>query len=510
MIKCLIALMMFCSLVSAHADEYPIFGPGSVRTCVSAVYSALSFDPFSSNRMPGFWDNPAYGTYGDPDRPPGFTLYDGTDGENVTLRLWFTGVDFNSLQWGTKSYFGAANVGATDPCHKDSATCWVWWYTGDSRVYVFKTVQANELGYMGYGPARGWNPSTSGLPTENIFDMVIEFVPSSTPGELRIYGFQKRYYSNENYHYAPGRWIPMHFAWGLVAEELDPMIKDPAELGPQWRYYTRFAGYPFAGPMNVFAGIAEGGPLDEVSWQQIKAEGTPCGPNQVTVIGQAKKAWISGVYDVGTARVTADFRSRDGLIFVRQLDGSSGIGIRPDGVTLPEQISVGDRVQARGYTKLEGAELVLVANQITISPADPEDKLIQPIGMVGLASGGATCGWQPGVTNDVLGDPPTVGRGLNTLGQLVKLWGRVTGAAQIQVQGQSRDCIWLDDGSALRDGFTSATGIAVVLPPDWTASPPTGYCIAAGILRPVLNSQGDIVRMLFPRDTADIVWYGIL
>jgi len=509
--RLVIGLMTVCSLISsgAHAAEYVLFGPGSVSAGVSAVYSALSFDPFSSNRFQGFWDNPAYGTFRDPDRPPGVAVYDGGDGENVTLRLWFTGVDFSSLGAVVVAYFGAANVGQTNPCYANSATTWGFWYDNDGRVYTFKAVQVDEAGLMGFGPARGWNPSTSGLPIENKFDMVLEFVPSSTSGELRVYGFQKRYYSTETYHYAPGRWIPMHYAWGLVPEELDPKIKDPSETGPQWRYYNRFAGYPYASSMNVFAGIGAGGPGDALSWAQIKAEGTSCGPNQVSTIAGAKKARISGVYDIGTARFTADFRARNGLIFVRQLDGSSGIGIRPDGVTLPEQINVGDRLQASGYTKVEGgAEVVLVANQITISPADPGDPPIKPLGLSSRASGGGAMGCQPGATDDATILPPKNAAGLSTLGQLVRMWGSVTGSAQVQTAEGTVNAFWLDDGGMLRDGFTSApqlTGVAVALPPDWSGSPPSGCCAVVGILRPAANPQGRIVRMLFPRTAADVV-----
>ena len=258
-------------------QEYVLFGSGNLSAGLSAVYSALSFDPFSSNRFQGFWGNPAYGTFGDPDRPPGVVVYDGSDGDNVTLRLWFTGVDFSSLGClpaYASAYFGAANVGQTNPCVATSATMWARWYDNGGRTYIFKTVQVNEVGYMGFGPARGWNPSNSGLDSENVFDMVLEFVPAASAGELRVYGFQKRYYSTDTYHYAPGRWIPMHYAWGLSPDELDPMIKDPSELGPQYRYYNTFSGYPYATSMNVFAGVGPGGPTDSLSWVQIKAEGT--------------------------------------------------------------------------------------------------------------------------------------------------------------------------------------------------------------------------------------------
>jgi hypothetical protein len=475
-----------------------------------AVYSAQSFDPFASSRFAGFWGNPAYGTFADPDRPPGVAVYDGTDGDNVTLRIWFTGVDFSALGPGIRAFFGAANVGQSDPCHATSATMWTWWYDNGGRLYIFKPVQVDAAGNMGYGPARGWNPSNSGLPIEDVFDLVLEFVPAASAGELRVYAFEKRYYSTDTYHYAPGRWIPQHYAWGLDPDEAaNPAIKDPPGMGPQNRYYNRFSGYPYAQSMNVFAGIGSGGTADLVSWAQITAEGTPCAANLVNTIAGAKKAWISGVYDIGMTRITADFRSTDGLIFVRQLDGSAGIGIRPDGVTLPSQINTGDRLQATGYTKIEsGAELTLVADQITISPADPQDPPVKPIGLTGLSSGGGSMGWQQGVVNDVLASSPSNAGGVNTIGQLVRMWGKVTGTAQSQEQGDTTTACWLDDGSKLCDGFAAdpaVSGVRVVLPPDWTGAPPAGYYSITGILRSVLNPQGKVVRTLFPRSLADAV-----
>lgn len=507
-----LALICWLMASSACAAEYVIAGPSSASLSTPAVYSAVSLDPFASSRFAGMWGNPAYGTFRDPDRPPGVPIYDGADGENVSLRLWFIGVDMSGVELGSRALLGAVNVGQPDPCHATHAAMWAYWTQLNGRAYNFKPVQMDAAGYMGYGPDRGWNPSRSDPPVaiENIFDLVLEFAPAASAGELRVYAFEKRYYSTDTYHYAPGRWIPAHYAWGLDPDEAEnPMIKDPVGTAPQNRYYNRFAGYPYAQSMNVFAGFRCGGSADQVSWTRIKAEGTLCEPNSVNTIAGAKKAWIGGYYDIGMTRITADFRSRDGLIFVRQLDGSSAIGIKPDGVTLPPQINIGDRLQATGYTKLQdGAELILVADQITISPADPQDPPITPIGMTGLSSGGGAFGWQPGVVNDVLAPPPSAAAGLNTMGQLVRIWGEVTGAAQFQEQGDTIDACWLDDGGKLYDGFAgdpSVTGIRVIQPSDWTGDPPSGYYGIAGIMRPVLSPQGKVVRSLFPRSMADAI-----
>lgn len=509
---CLIPASVVC------AEEYTLFGSGEVAIGAPAVYSALSFDPFASSRLTGFWGNPAYGTFADPDRPGPINVYDGADGTNVTLRLWFIGVDLAGIAPMSIGLLGAANVGQPDPCHATHAVSWAYyWPNSGSRAYGFKTVQMDAFGNIGFGPARGWNPSFAGIPSENVFDVCIEFVPVGSTGELRLYGFEKRYYSTDTFHFRPGRWIPNHYAWGLGLTELYPAIKDPTGMGPQNRYYNRFSGYPYAQQMNVFTGIQtmsmltgtpSGAPTDHFSWAEIKAEGTASGANQVNSIAGTKNATLSGVYDLGEARITADFRSNENLIYVRQLNGSSGIGVRPAEVTLPETINVGDRVHVTGYTQIEdGSEVIVVAKQFAIYPADPPDPPLKPIGLSGYASGGGQSGQQKGVENDAFSSPTVYSKGLNTIGQLVKMWGHITKTGELQHNG-AKDVLWLDDGSKLRDGFSNdpeATGIAVVLPSGWTGPPPTGYCTVTGILRAVSNPQGRTVRMLLTRYPLDIV-----
>lgn len=495
----------------AGAETYVVSGPSSVGCDSAAVFSSLSFDPFSASRLAGMWGNPAYGTFRDPDRPAGVAIYDGNDSQNVALRLWFTGVDLSGLQLGSRALLGAVNMGQPDPCHATYAAFWLYWTQLNGRAYNFKPVQMNAEGYMGYGPDRGWNPSRSAppVPAENVFDLVLEFVPAPTPGELRVYAFEKRYYSTDSYHYKPGRWIPAHYAWGLDPDEaLNPMIRDPVGTAPQYRYYNRFSGYPFAQAMNVFAGFRNGGANDSISWARVEAEGALSSPAPVGSIDATKRAWIGSYRDIGPARITADFRARDGLIFVRQSDGSAGIGIKPDGVVLPPQINVGDRVEAKGYTKLQdGAELILVADDVTITPADPSDPPVAPIGLGSRAVCGGAAGWQPGVIDNALLSVQPAACGINTVGQLARVWGAVTGSAQVEAHGTMLSVWWLDDGAGLRDGFATdpeVTGLCVVQPPDWTGGPPSGYCSITGIVRPLLNPQGRVVRSLWPRSAADI------
>ena len=497
----------------AHAGEYAIFGPGSVTMGAPAVYDALKFNMFASERLTGFWGNPAYGTFADPDRPGPINVYDGTDGSNVTLRLWFMGADFTGLSACIESYssiglVGVANVGQPDPCHATHAASWAFYWpsSNGARTYCFKTIQVDASNNIGFGPARGWNPSNAGIPDENVFDLCLEYVPVASTGELRIYGFEKRRFSTDDYHRS-GVWTPNDYAWGLTESELDPAIKDPTEVGPQNRYYNRFSGYPYAQLMNVFTGLEHGLPTDYFSWAGVRAEGTPAGENLVNSIGAAKKATLSGIYDIGSTRVTADFRARNNAIYVRQLDRSAGIAVKPYGVTLPSTINIGDRLQATGYTKIEdGAEVVLVANRIVISPSDPQDPPVGPIGISGRSSGGGASGSQTGVLDNALASPAEYSRGVNTVGQLVRMWGNVTATRQLQQNGLS--VFWLDDGSKLQDGLgdnATATGIAVGLPPDWVGEPPWGCCVVTGILKAARNPQGKIVRILFPRSAQDIV-----
>lgn len=512
-----LALLWLIPVFPAHADEYAIFGPGEVAIGSPAVYSALSFDPFSPNRFAGFWGNPAHGVYGDPDRPGPIDVYEGTDGANVTLRLWFLGVDLAGIAPDSIGLVGAANAGQPDPCHSTHAASWAYyWWSSGARAYGFKTIQIDASGNIGFGPARGWNPSFAYLPIENVFDICVEFVPVGSTGELRLYGFEKRRFSTDTFHYAPDRWIPNHYGWGLDPSELNPVIKDPTDTQAQNRYYNRFSGYPYAQLMNVFTGIQTlnmltgqpfGNPADHFAWAEVRAEGTPSGPSQVDSVSEAKDATLSGVYDLGEVRITADLRPSEDLIYVRQANGSSGVGVRTDGQTLPETIHVGDRAHVTGYTKIEDrSEVIVVAKQFEVTPADPIDPAVNPLGLSTCASGGGPWGRQKAVENDASSTTPVYSAGLNTIGQLVRMWGTVTCSGPVQHNG-TRTALWIDDGSRLRDGLSElpdATGVAVLLPSDWVGEPPSGHCIVTGILRAVSNPQGRIVRMLVPRSASDI------
>lgn len=511
------ALLWLAPVSLTHADEYTVFGPGEAAAGAPSVYSALSFDPFSLNRLAGFWGNPAYGVFGDPDRTGPINVYEGTDGANVTLRLWFLGVDLAGIAPDSIALLGAANAGQTDPCHSTHAASWAYyWWSNGARAYGFKTIQIDSFGNIGFGPARGWNPSFAGIPVENVFDICLEFVPVGSTGELRIYGFEKRHFSTDCFHYAPDRWIPNHYGWGLDPSEVNPVIKDPTGVGAQNRYYNRFSGYPYAQLMNVFTGVQTtnmltgqpfGNPADHFSWAEIRAEGTASGPSLVHSISEAKDATLSGVYDLGDVRITADLRSSEDLVYVRQANGASGIGVRPAGQTLPATIQVGDIAHVTGYTKIEdGSELIAVAKQFEVMPADPLSPPLAALGLSMRDSGGGPWGRQKAVENDASSVTPVYSTGPNTIGQLVKMWGTVTCIGQIQ-QNDERNVFWIDNRSRLRDGLSElpeATGVAVLLPPDWVGELPAGHCTVTGILRAVSNPQGRIVRMLVPRYASDI------
>ena len=88
-----------------------------------------------------------------------------------------------------------------------------------------------------------------------------------------------------------------------------------------------------------------------------------------------------------------------------------------------------------------------------------------PLGQNNRASGGARFGNQPGTYDFGAGDPaglaPRAARGLNSVGLLVKLWGRCTYIVT-DATGAVTD-MYIDDGSNLWDGTWNPTSTAKVL-----------------------------------------------
>lgn len=203
--------------------------------------------------------------------------------------------------------------------------------------------------------------------------------------------------------------------------------------------------------------------------------------------------------------VTAVFES-ERLLFVQDWPditkrwGGAGIGVRyPEGGIII--IHEGAIVTVAGTLEYNdppyNEELIVRANNII--PHGMTHPLV-PYGGPGIYLGGAVFGCQPGLYDDVA-TLPRLSYGLNTVGMLVKAWGKVE-------ETGSPGLLWVDDGSGLNDG--ELNGIRVDLSPlggIWTPPPhDQPYISVTGVMRCfVVEPGGFNVRVIWPRRPNDLV-----
>lgn len=231
-------------------------------------------------------------------------------------------------------------------------------------------------------------------------------------------------------------------------------------------------------------------------------------------IGEAKLAPLGTRVLLEGKVVTADFLNRLDLFYIEEKDRSAGIGVlsapeRPlsDGINIGDRVSVlGTTVLLYGVGPLPGTELAIVPEFVVLAPGEP----IRPLGKNNKSSGGGKFGEQPGVFDDASMGPVQPAYGLNDVGSLVRLWGRVTCYNwELMLPWGPSPVFWIDDGSNLRDGFNAAAdpcrGVAVLMPAP--TFPPSGYLGVTGIMKAVPNPNGVPVRLLVPRTDADMTLY---
>jgi len=258
------------------------------------------------------------------------------------------------------------------------------------------------------------------------------------------------------------------------------------------------------------------------SYQQLHINGLPLasakkivGVSPVT-IGQAKRLQPDEVWILLEGKiVTANFPPGDpedpgiGMFYIQEPDMSAGIGAVPvEGAPIPA-LGVGAEVSVLGWTEVAySTELVLWVCQVL--PRLGYD--LEPVGMSNRSSGGGQFGYQPAVMDIASPPPPQPASGLSSVGLLVRTAGMFTGYNPLTPLPWNTDRVaWFDDGSALVDGFNylggqPATGIAVLLPPDMPGLP-SGYCGVTGIMKAIPNPTGLPVRLLVPRNAADMDFY---
>ncbi|MDH7602160.1 MAG: DNRLRE domain-containing protein [Armatimonadota bacterium] len=247
-------------------------------------------------------------------------------------------------------------------------------------------------------------------------------------------------------------------------------------------------------------------------------EATDLGPVMTPeTIGQVKLSHNVGERVVLRGKlVTAVFAqtsqpAQKSLVFVQDWspvpamlpDWASGIGIRLElpGIVIKE----GDILDVQGILVWNDPpyeqEVVVLPERVTVVGWSPVPQ--RPYGGSNRGIGGGDFGCQPGVFDDVTCDPAVASCGLNTVGTLVRVWGRV----RPSYSDPENSCIYVWDGSMLRDGV--GEGVRVYLRHLGGSPPPNlvGYCSVTGIMRCVMSPTGHNVRELWPRRMTDIVSY---
>lgn len=153
-------------------------------------------------------------------------------------------------------------------------------------------------------------------------------------------------------------------------------------------------------------------------------------------IGALKTSAASGA-PVGLASVYVSSSGSDnpGVVYLQQGTGVSGI--RTDNA---QDIPRGTNVQVAGYLLNELPDGELCITQSLVEPvADGASKTIGAVALTGRSCGGSTFGLQPGVTGGI---------GLNTIGSLVTVFGKVTYATTTEPYYYT-----IDDGSGAVDSL---------------------------------------------------------
>ena len=252
-------------------------------------------------------------------------------------------------------------------------------------------------------------------------------------------------------------------------------------------------------------------PDGEVEDYEVRIERKPV----ICTKGEAKRLPLGTPVLLQSNIVTASF---GGTWYFEEPDRSAGIG-----VTMPSVSnggpggpwSPGDVVTCYGNTMNYGCELMIW--EIDSWKEDTADPL-GALGQNNRHSGGGPINEsgtpivnQPGMT-DVVTDPGTPARGTNSIGTLVRLWGRCTHVEPAPPNAPTD--FWLDDGSLLWDGTTdpagnNVLGVRVRVPWGYGGIPVIQvgqYYTVMGIMRTLSSPNPDeCVRWLWPRQDSDIV-----
>lgn len=222
------------------------------------------------------------------------------------------------------------------------------------------------------------------------------------------------------------------------------------------------------GPHSLSAMVMD---EDQNTYEQgisVNIEGTNLPDLSLTkTLPDGERARVSGRI------VTLGDPSHEGAFYIEEADRFAGI--RVEGSMLPTE---GDMVSVSGLMTTLGGERSLVGADVhVISSSNP----VPPaLGMTNLRLGGSPVGLlTPGVNG---------GRGLNNIGLLVRVWGKVTQIGD--------DYLYIDDGSKLKDGTLTGEeeniGVRVICDP--TGHNEGDFLIVTGISSCFETPSGQIAK----------------
>ena len=169
-------------------------------------------------------------------------------------------------------------------------------------------------------------------------------------------------------------------------------------------------------------------------------------------IDTAKKALDGASINLYDAIVTAVFYNGSGQqvgFAVEESDRSAGIRVIAD--TLDKTVFLGDSIDLVGTTATIGGERVIVATERTVKSTGNE--IPEPFLIDGKDSAGGAYGAQAAVVNDATSTPLKMSNGVNNIGLLMALRGKVTA---VNAEGY----FYVDDGYGIHnDDYDFETGL---------------------------------------------------
>ena len=173
---------------------------------------------------------------------------------------------------------------------------------------------------------------------------------------------------------------------------------------------------------------------EETGWGIVNAHRALTeAPSVGVTVGYLSSVASGNLVTVGEAFVTSVSGDLPDRLYVEQ--GNRACGIMLPFTTVPSGYSEGDRVKITGtLATINGERAIQGATLTKLNTTTPPSPL-KSVGMSTKSIGGARIGYKSGITN---------GRGINNVGLLVSVYGKVTAVGWTY--------FYIDDGASMRDG----------------------------------------------------------